>query len=99
LCRDNPAERLGYGKNGIIDIRKNKWVATTGSCTIVLTANCTHCCWIANVIKKLIVHVRMMSYFRWFQGFDWDGLLQKKLVPPIIPQVRYKITKLTMCKT
>lgn len=26
LCRDNPAERLGYGKNGIIDIRKNKWV-------------------------------------------------------------------------
>jgi cGMP-dependent protein kinase len=24
LCRDNPAERLGYGKNGIIDIRKNK---------------------------------------------------------------------------
>lgn len=26
LCRDNPAERLGYGKNGIIDIRKNKLV-------------------------------------------------------------------------
>lgn len=48
LCRDNPAERLGYGKNGIIDIRKNKW----------------------------------------FQGFDWDGLLHRKLVPPIIPQVK-----------
>ena len=24
LCRDNPTERLGYGKNGIIDIKKNK---------------------------------------------------------------------------
>lgn len=24
LCRDTPAERLGYGKNGIMDIKKNK---------------------------------------------------------------------------
>ena len=24
LCRDNPGERLGYGKNGLADIRKNK---------------------------------------------------------------------------
>lgn len=26
LCWDNLVERLGYGKNGIIDIWKNKWV-------------------------------------------------------------------------
>ena len=25
LCRDNPTERLGYGKNGIVDIKKNKY--------------------------------------------------------------------------
>jgi len=26
LCRENPAERLGYGKNGINDIRKHKFI-------------------------------------------------------------------------
>ncbi|CAH1794822.1 unnamed protein product, partial [Owenia fusiformis] len=25
LCRDNPSERLGYGKGGINDIRKHRW--------------------------------------------------------------------------
>lgn len=24
LCRENPAERLGYGKNGISEIKKHK---------------------------------------------------------------------------
>ncbi|CAL1526309.1 unnamed protein product [Lymnaea stagnalis] len=48
LCRDNPMERLGYGRNGISDIRKNKW----------------------------------------FQGFDWEGLMNLTLTPPIIPKVK-----------
>lgn len=48
LCRENPSERLGYQKDGIVDIRKHKW----------------------------------------FQGFDWDGLKARTLVPPIIPDVR-----------
>lgn len=48
LCRENPSERLGYQKDGIVDIRKHKW----------------------------------------FQGFDWDGLRARTLVPPIIPDVR-----------
>jgi len=25
FCRENPAERLGYQKDGIADIRKNRW--------------------------------------------------------------------------
>ncbi|XP_033750049.1 cGMP-dependent protein kinase 1-like isoform X1 [Pecten maximus] len=48
LCKDNPAERLGYGKNGIMEIKKHKW----------------------------------------FQGFDWDGLNNRKILPSIIPKVR-----------
>ena len=46
-CRDNPAERLGYLKDGLKDIKRH----------------------------------------RWFQGFDWEGLLNRTIVPPIIPDV------------
>lgn len=45
--RDNPAERLGYLKDGLKDIKRH----------------------------------------RWFQGFDWEGLLNRTLQPPIIPDV------------
>ncbi|XP_064388330.1 cGMP-dependent protein kinase 1-like [Halichondria panicea] len=49
LCRDNPAERLGYLRGGLKDIK-------------------TH---------------------RWFEGFDWEGLVKRTMVPPIIPNVRH----------
>ena len=48
FCRDSPAERLGYQKDGIMDIKKHKW----------------------------------------FQGFDWDGLLDRSLAPPLVPSVQ-----------
>ncbi|XP_050302917.1 cGMP-dependent protein kinase, isozyme 2 forms cD4/T1/T3A/T3B isoform X2 [Anthonomus grandis grandis] len=48
LCRDNPAERLGYQKGGISDIQKHKW----------------------------------------FDGFNWEGLVNRTLTPPILPSVR-----------
>ncbi|XP_069942431.1 cGMP-dependent protein kinase 1 isoform X2 [Cherax quadricarinatus] len=47
LCRDNPAERLGYQRGGIKDIQKHKW----------------------------------------FEGFYWDGLQNRTLAPPIVPNV------------
>jgi len=48
FCKDNPVERLGYQKDGILDIKKHKW----------------------------------------FQGFDWSGLLDRSLKPPILPSVQ-----------
>ena len=47
FCKENPSERLGYQKDGILDIRKH----------------------------------------RWYQGFDWDGLENRTLAPPIMPKV------------
>ncbi|XP_008197147.1 cGMP-dependent protein kinase, isozyme 2 forms cD4/T1/T3A/T3B isoform X4 [Tribolium castaneum] len=49
LCRDNPAERLGYQKGGISEIQKHKW----------------------------------------FDGFNWEGLVNRTLTPPILPQVKH----------
>ncbi|XP_022916906.2 cGMP-dependent protein kinase, isozyme 2 forms cD4/T1/T3A/T3B isoform X3 [Onthophagus taurus] len=49
LCRDNPAERLGYQKGGISDIQKHKW----------------------------------------FDGFNWEGLMNRTLMPPIMPVVNH----------
>nr|AGT28258.1 cGMP-dependent PKG [Sesamia nonagrioides] len=48
LCRDNPAERLGYQRGGITEIQKHKW----------------------------------------FDGFNWEGLAQRSLEPPITPVVK-----------
>ncbi|KAJ8725588.1 hypothetical protein PYW08_003771 [Mythimna loreyi] len=47
LCRAVPAERLGYLKNGIADIKSHKW----------------------------------------FLGFDWEGLLERRLKAPLIQPV------------
>lgn len=27
--------------------------------------------------------------FRWFDGFNWEGLVNKTLAPPILPQVKH----------
>lgn len=48
LCRDNPAERIGYQRDGLRDIKKHKW----------------------------------------YQGFDWEGLVNKRVSPPITPRVK-----------
>lgn len=47
LCRDNPSERLGVGRGGIMETSK---------------------------------HI-------WFEGFNWSGMNNRTLTPPIIPQV------------
>lgn len=36
MCRDNPAERLGYQRGGIDDIKKHKYVLTVSTTTKIL---------------------------------------------------------------
>lgn len=30
-----------------------------------------------------------LQHARWFQGFDWEGLKKRTMVPPIVPNVSY----------
>ena len=47
LCRENPAERLGYQRGGVEEIKRH----------------------------------------RWFDGFYWEGLINRRITAPIIPTV------------
>ena len=29
----------------------------------------------------------MVNHIRWFDGFNWEGLQQRTLTPPIIPRI------------
>ena len=37
---------------------------------------------------SLIIMGSCLLFYRWFQGFDWEGLTKRNMVPPIIPNVR-----------
>lgn len=50
LCRENPAERLGYQKGGVDEIKRH----------------------------------------RWFDGFYWEGLVNRRITAPIIPTVSFQ---------
>ena len=34
------------------------------------------------MILKMILH-----FIRWFDGFNWEGLQQRTLAPPILPRI------------
>lgn len=73
LCRDNPAERLGYQRGGISEIQKHKWVP------------------IPNIEAEWFFKVWPVFFtifFRWFDGFYWEGLRSRNLAPPIQPNVK-----------
>ena len=41
------------------------------------------------ILKKFVnLYVYFVYIFRWYQGFDWEGLEARTLTPPIIPKVR-----------
>lgn len=67
FSRDNPAERLGYLRGGLKDIKTHRYV-------------CPLCWGESNAASVSIL-------CRWFEGFNWDGLVKRTMVPPIIPNV------------
>ena len=71
FCRDNPAERLGYQKDGIVDIKKHKWFQVRSG----------------NSDRDNVITFMFLS----LQGFDWAGLLDRSLGPPLLPTVEVGI--------
>ena len=41
----------------------------------------------------------IILFCRWFEGFNWDGLLKRTMVPPIIPNVRWITENYTQTHT
>ena len=41
FCRESPTERLGYQKDGIIDIKKHKWFQVTFTITRPKVSRCS----------------------------------------------------------
>ena len=44
-----------------------------------------HYFWV--VLPVVCCNVIMLLCFRWFDGFNWDGLRNRKLAPPIVSKV------------
>ena len=136
LCRDNPAERLGYQKDGLKDIKKHKWVLCLCLFPFSLIYACVYLFFVRSLIhasdhnlfilflfpsfsylrtsplsyivlslsifpsppcRIFYIFLRLLLPFRWFQGFHWQGLIERTLKPPIQPKV---ITPTTLgCNT
>ena len=58
------------------------------ACSLMHRNTCTHlsdvCCLNHFVDKK---KTRMLICFRWFTGFDWEGIKKRTMAPPIMPEV------------
>ena len=72
LCREVPAERLGYQRGGIDDIKKHRWWYNFPAVYLFIV---------------FIINIYYLNLKRWFQVFDWDGLTNRTLVAPISPVV------------
>ena len=69
LCRTIPSDRLGYQKNGLSDIMKHKWVSNVECINNYANYNIYK-----NTASFVFLFFNFVSHFRWFQGFDWEGL-------------------------
>ena len=74
FCRDNPAERLGYQKDGIVDIKKHKWFQVRSGISD----------------RGNVITFKFLNFLS-LQGFDWAGLLDRSLGPPLLPTVEVSV--------
>ncbi len=89
FCRDNPAERLGYQKDGIQDIKKNRWFQVHNiSNTFTAGSSYTHIeCryrWfpgthIYNTVTAGSRYTNIFTCHKWFQAQKCRHLL------PLVP--------------
>ena len=56
FCRENPVERLGYQKDGVLDIKKHKWFQVSK------TRNIYRC--FCHTLHNLYIFVSILDYFR-----------------------------------
>lgn len=49
------------------------------------------------VLGNMVSHVDALLSFRWFEGFNWDGLCKHTLNPPVIPRVRSIQCVISVC--
>ena len=83
LCKESPTERLGYQKDGLTDVKKHKY-------EFALLFRLP--LWLSQCFMRIIWQTQMffkdlLFFCRWFQGFHWQGLVERTLEPPIKPKV------------
>lgn len=98
LCREVPAERLGYQRGGIDDIKKHRSLSLSLVLSLrllllllfiyyIFSSSFLPFLFTCQRYHLLIFHLTINDYYRWFQVFDWDGLGNKTLAAPIAPVV------------
>ena len=47
-----------------------------------------------NIVTLPYIIIISLFFCRWFNGFDWEGLNNRKLQPPIVPKVTIQNTNI-----
>ncbi|VDM15645.1 unnamed protein product [Hydatigera taeniaeformis] len=91
LCAQNPVERLGYGRGGIVDIKQHNSYTRHSDAFIALVTN------VRAEFRAITFEYSLVPFLcsRYFQGFDWIGLCRGTLQAPILPKVSCQYNAVT----
>uniref|UniRef100_A0A3P8TDI0 cGMP-dependent protein kinase n=1 Tax=Amphiprion percula TaxID=161767 RepID=A0A3P8TDI0_AMPPE len=82
----DPMKILTASIRGIDQIDFPKTISKSASSLIKKLCRCKY-----NPLNTLEHNVTILSFFRWFEGFNWDGLCKRTLNPPVIPKVKHPL--------